>query len=575
MIRQPIVVLVGHVDHGKSSILETIKGISITKGEAGGITQCIKSYTVPLQAIENTCGNLLSTLQQQLTIPGLLFLDSPGHAAFNNMRKRGGNLADIAILVVDVNEGLKEQTLESLQILKQYKTPFIIALNKIDLIQGWRSQQEPLLPTIKTQGEDVQHHLETQLYTLVGQLAEHGFNAERLDRVNDYTQQVAIVPVSATTHEGLPELLMVLTGLAQKYLENKLHIETDGPGKGTILEITEQPGLGTTLDVVLYDGHLKANDMIVIGGVDQPTVTKVRGLFAQETGKQCKLQNVQEVHAACGVKICAPDIKNIVGGMPLHVATPETLEQVKEAVQQEIEEVVIDTDNEGVVVKADTIGSLEALIGLLKEKDIPIKRASIGDITKKDLAEARAELNTLHKTILGFNVKAEAADDVKVITNTIIYKIIEDYEAWHTTETKKAEAAQLSGITKPCQLKLMKGCVFRQSNPAVVGVTVQIGQLKTDTNLIKQDGSKVGVVKSIQLDGESTSEVEQGKEVAISIPNVIVGRQIKEDDVLYSDLTENEFKQLKELKKLLKADEIDLLKAIALLKRKQNPLWGA
>ena len=251
MIRQPIVILVGHVDHGKSSILEHIKGISITKGEAGGITQTLKSYNVPLLAIQHLCGDLLQTLNQNLTIPGLLFLDSPGHAAFTNMRKRGGNLADIAILVIDAKEGLKEQTLESIEILKQYKTPFIIALNKVDMLQGWRSSESALLQNIKGQSDTVQQELDNQLYTLVGKLNEQDINAERFDRVDDYTKQVAIIPTSTKTGEGLPELLMVLTGLAQKYLEQSLQIETKGPGKGTILEVTEEEGKGTCFTIRL------------------------------------------------------------------------------------------------------------------------------------------------------------------------------------------------------------------------------------------------------------------------------------------------------------------------------------
>ena len=218
MIRQPIVIIAGHIDHGKSSILERIKGISITRAESGGITQSIKSYNVQMNSIENCCGDLLKSLNQNITIPGLLFLDSPGHAAFNNMRKRGGNLADLAILVVDINEGVMDQSAECIEILKQYKTPFIIALNKIDLIPGWRSNKnKSLLQNIESQTEEVKQEIDTKLYEILGKLAEKGINSERFDRITDYTKQIAMIPVSANTEEGMPELLMVLTGLAQKY----------------------------------------------------------------------------------------------------------------------------------------------------------------------------------------------------------------------------------------------------------------------------------------------------------------------------------------------------------------------
>ena len=332
-IRQPIVVLVGHIDHGKSSILERIKGISITKAEAGGITQTIRSYDIPLKNVRTCCGDLLAQVGINVTIPGLLFLDSPGHAAFNNMRKRGGNLADIAILVVDVKEGMKEQTVECIEILKQYKTPFVIALNKIDTISGWREEHgKALLKNIEDQPENVKKELDQQLYTLVGKLAEHSLNAERFDRVDDFTQQVAIIPVSAKTNEGLPELLVTITGLAQRFLEKNLQIEVTGSGKATVLEVEEESGLGVTLDVIVYDGTLKVNDQIVIGTVNEPIVTKIRALFEPE-GK--KLKSVKEVHAAAGVKVSAPNIKEVAGGVPLRVVDQGgDVEKVKEEVKK-------------------------------------------------------------------------------------------------------------------------------------------------------------------------------------------------------------------------------------------------
>src|SRR3989344_1535378 len=224
-IRQPIVLLCGHVDHGKSSILEKIREISITKHEAGGITQTLKSYNLPLKQVNKIAGHLIEKLNIKLTIPGILFLDSPGHAAFTNLRKRGGNLADIAILVIDIKEGVMPQTLESIEILKIYKTPFIIALNKIDSLSGWHSKDKNLLKNITSQQEHILKELETKLYKVVEKLAEQNLNSDRFDRIDDYTKQVAIIPCSAKTGEGIPELLMVLTGLTQRYLEQELKLE--------------------------------------------------------------------------------------------------------------------------------------------------------------------------------------------------------------------------------------------------------------------------------------------------------------------------------------------------------------
>jgi translation initiation factor 5B len=571
MIRQPIVIIAGHVDHGKSSILEKIKGISITKSEQGGITQTIKSYNIPINAIEAFCGDLLKSLNLNLTIPGLLFLDSPGHAAFNNMRKRGGNLADIAILTIDINEGIKEQTLECIEILKQYKTPFIVALNKIDLISGWRSSDQGILKNIENQTDLIKNTIETKLYEIVGTLAEHGINAERFDRVEDYTKQVAMIPVSAKTQEGIPELLMVLTGLAQKFLEQSLKIEAAEEGKATILEIQETPGMGTTVDIILYDGQIKKGDQILIGTLNEPIETKIRGLFEPE-GKAMK--TIESAHAAYGLRVAAPNLDTAIGGMPLIVANRD-IESKKRALITEIESVLIDTETEGVIVKADTLGSLEALTTLLQKQGIKIKKASIGNITKKDISEAVSENEKINRAILGFNVKATEQDPkVKTILSGVIYKIIDNYKEWSEEEKKKEKETQLEELTRPVRLKIIRGCVFRQSNPCVIGVYVEAGILKTKVKLMKKDGSKLSYVKSMQKEKETENKVESGNDIAISIPDIVADRHIMEDEILYSNLTENEFQELKRLKGLLKKEEIQVLKEIAEIKRKENPLWG-
>ena len=256
--RKPIITLLGHVDHGKSSILDKIRGTAVAAREAGGITQAIGCSIVPLETVKKICGSLLDATKTDMNLPGLLFIDSPGHAAFTSLRKRGGSLADIAILVVDINDGFKPQTKESIEILKANKVPFIVAANKIDLLPGWHYDEGKfLLPSVAALSTEVQGEFEKKLYEVVGQFSELDLQAERFDRVEDYTKQVAIVPVSAHTGQGIPELLMVLTGLAQKYLEEQLKVEESGPARGTILEVTEDRGLGTTLNVIIYNGHLK------------------------------------------------------------------------------------------------------------------------------------------------------------------------------------------------------------------------------------------------------------------------------------------------------------------------------
>jgi translation initiation factor 5B len=572
MLRQPICVLLAHVDHGKTSILDSIRETAVAEKEAGGITQNITAHSIDLKKIQQTCGDLLKNID--LTIPGILFIDSPGHEAFTTLRKRGGNIADIAILVIDMNEGAKPQTLEAIEILKNSKTPFVVAANKIDRVGGFNSDtKKPILQNIQDQQDYVLQDIETKLYKIVQTLHEHGLQSERFDRLQDYTKQVAIIPCSAKTKEGLPELLMVISGLAQKYLEQNLEADLEKPAKGTILEVTEEKGIGKTLDLVIYDGKIKQNDTILIGTLNEPIKTKVKCLFKYE---KSKLKEEKEVHASAGIKIAAPNIDEVIPGMPLRVSNEKNETEIIEELQQEIDEVTIDTDNEGIVAKADTLGSLEALISLLKAKNIKIKKAAIGNISKNDIAEASSNEDPLHQIVVGFNIKVlEESKEVKIITNDVVYKIIDDVVEYSEKASKSLEQKEFQNLVKPFKLKIMPGCVFRQLNPAVVGVEVLIGTARSGTPLMTSEGKKLTELKEIQDNKETVSEAKKGKEVAISLPGVTCGRQIKENDILYSNIPQGDFKKLKKLmKKYLNESEVQLLKEIAEIKRNENPTWG-
>jgi len=279
-IRQPIIAVLGHVDHGKTTMLDKIRNTRVAEKEAGGITQHIGATEVPIEVVKQLAGSLLSLWKGEIRLPGLLFIDTPGHEAFTSLRARGGSLADLAILVVDINEGFQPQTIESIEILRKYRTPFVVAANKIDRIKGWKIvENEPFLVNIKKQDQRAVQELETKLWELIGKFYEVGFQANRFDRVQDFRRELAIIPVSAKYGIGLPELLVLIAGLAQKYLEEKLKIEVEGPARGTILEVREEIGFGTTIDVIIYDGTLRKDDIIVVGGKDKAIVTKIRALL--------------------------------------------------------------------------------------------------------------------------------------------------------------------------------------------------------------------------------------------------------------------------------------------------------
>lgn len=580
----PICSVLGHVDHGKSSILDNIRNSAIVNSEPGAITQAIGASIVPLKTIQNICGALLEKTKMQFIIPGLLFIDTPGHAAFTSLRKRGGNIADIAILVVDINEGFKPQTKEAVEILKTYKTPFIIAANKIDLINGWRHFDKNILKNISQQDDKIKEQIDRKLYELVGSLSELGFNSERFDRIEDYTKQIAIIPVSAKTNEGIPELLMVLIGLTQKYLEQELKCDVSGNAKGTILEVKEEKGIGCCLDVIIYDGHLNVNDTIIIGNIEEPIVTKIRGLFEpsplkEMRDKKTKFLSVKSVNAATGVRISAPELKNIIAGMPIMSCKDNEIDMIKEQIRNEVQESIIETEDEGIILKADSLGSLEALINLLKDKNINIRKAAVGNITKNDISDAESnyEKNPLNTIILGFNVRDEsgmANEKVKIITDNVIYKLIENFELWKKEKQNELEAAVLENVTKPCKIEFLKNYAIRVSNPAIIGIEVISGILKVNMPLMKNDGKEICRVKSMQKEKESVNTAKKGEQLAISLPGITIGRQIQPGEILYSALTQEEFRKLRELKKYLTIDETDTIKEIVTIMRKVDPLWG-
>ncbi len=584
-LRTPIVCVMGHVDHGKTTLLDTIRGTAIAEGEAGAITQHIGATEIPLDVIKDVCGPLF---RGEFRVPGLLFIDTPGHHSFTSLRSRGGSLADLAVLIVDLNEGFQPQTIESLNILKRYRTPFIVAANKIDKIPGWQSSEgAPLAKSLASQSEKVAGELETRTYELIGDLYKHGFISDRYDRIGDFTKNIGVIPISAVTGEGVPDLLMVLLGLAQRFLKDNLRVRASGPGVGTILEVKEEKGLGTTLDVILYEGEFHTGDTIVVGTMRDPVVTRIRALLKPrplaEIRSEERFLPEKHVVAASGVKVSAPNIESALAGSSIRVVDrSEDADEVASEIKSELEAVRVNTENVGVILKADTIGSLEALVSELNSKEVPIHSADVGPITRRDVIRAAAIQDPLYSTILGFNVKilpdalVEVQNkDVPVFLSDVIYNLIDSYEDWVTAEEIKMEQERLQAIIRPGAVRLMPDCVFRQSKPAVVGVQVIGGVVRTNVSLIREDGAVVGVVKGVQEHSENIGSASMGMEVAISIDGPIVGRQIHEGDVLYVNIPEKHANILDtELKLKLSVDEKEVLDEFLEIKRKTKTFWA-
>jgi translation initiation factor 5B len=579
-IRQPIVTVCGHVDHGKTSILDCLRNTGVQEGEAGGITQKISFTSYPIDQLKAACP-LIEKSGIKLNIPGFLLIDTPGHAAFTNLRKRGGALADLAVLVIDLSEGIKPQTAEVIQILKMNKTPFIIALNKIDRITGWKHRQNEgqansLKESVESQAERVKQVFDERYYTLIGALQAHGLDADLFYNITDYTKKISMIPCSAQSKEGIPELIMMLCGLSQKFLTKKLELNEDP--KGVMLEIKKEKST-QYIESILYDGELKIKDKIAVASFDgEPIITKIRIL--EEIEPLCaKFKAKEKVIASTGIRMQLVEKTEILPGMPF-VKFKNNLEEIREKFKKEISE-SIKTDKKGIIAKADSLGSLEALLVLLKQNNISVVKAGIGKINKTDAISAKAnlEIDELDSIIVGFNIDSdeeikEISSKIKVITNDVVYKLIEDLVEWRQNKQKEIEKKRLMGLTTICKLELLPQYIFRNTKPAIFGVKIVGGKLTSGLSMIDEKDEKVGNVKNIQADQKSVQEATEGIEVAISISGLNYERQLKGQSFLYTNLGESQFKDFKKNKDLLTGAEMQILKEIAELKRKTKADWG-
>ncbi len=590
-IRQPIVVVLGHVDSGKTSILDKIRGTGVQGREAGGITQHIGASFLPTETIKKLTGPLYEKLSKgEYTIPGLLVIDTPGHEIFTNLRARGGSAADIAILVVDANRGFQPQTTESLKILESRKVPFVVALNKTDMISGWKKSDTPFISmAIKEQNQFVQTSIDEKIYNVVAALSVLGYQSEAFYRVQDFKKEISIVPVSARTGVGIPELLAVLVGLAQQFLQKRLAQEEKST-RGIVLEVNDEVGLGPTANIILIDGHLKKEDKVIIAKRDSVVITKPKAMLLPKPLDEMrdprdKFKPISEVYAAAGVKIASPDLDGVLPGSTVYATdNDEEANNLKKLIESEMKSVFIKTETKGIILKCDTIGSLEALTEMLRRQNIPISLADIGPVTRRDIMEAKAvkENNRHLGVILAFNVKitpeAQTESDnyhVKIFDDKIIYSLIDTYTQWVDDDSADLENSMFSELTPISKFTFLKGYIFRNSNPAVFGIRIDVGTLRQKISFMNKTGKKIGIIHQLQHENKTVDTAKTGQEVACSVQNITIGRQIQEEDVFYSLPPPDDVKQyINKFKNKLSSEELNTLNEIIEIIRVTNPIYG-
>jgi translation initiation factor 5B len=585
------VAVLGHVDSGKTSLLDKIRGTGVQGREAGGITQHIGASFLPTETIKSMCGQLYGKLTKtEHEVPGLLVIDTPGHEVFTNLRTRGGSAADIAILVVDTNRGFQPQTSESLKILQARKVPFVIALNKVDQIPGWRKVDTPYITqAIKQQDQFMQTTIDEQIYNVVGTLSILGYQSEAFYRIQDFSKEIAIVPVSARTGVGIPELLTVLVGLTQQYLQKRLAQE-EKPSRGIILEVNDEIGLGTTANMILIDGQMNKGDSVIVAKRDSVIVTKPKAMLLPKPLDEMrdprdKFKPVNQVEAAAGIKIASPDLEGVLPGSTVYVTSDESkIEEFKKIIESEMKSVFVSTETNGVILRCDTIGSLEALTEMLKRAQVPVAKADIGPVNRRDVMEAKVvKDNDRHLgVVLAFNVKIfpdaqEEAENnhIKIFSDKVIYSLIDNYTNWVTEDSAHEDDAIFGEISPICKFTFLKGYIFRNSNPAVFGIRVDVGKVRQKIPIMNKQGKKIGQVHQLQDGKKSISIATQGQEVACSIQDVTIGRQIVEEDVFYSLPKSSEAKLLIErFSHKLSAEEQAVLNEILEIQRKSDSAYG-
>ena len=589
--RQPIVSVLGHVDHGKTSVLDHFRSLgserqaSVMDREAGGITQHIGATEVPADILNETCSAM--TGGKDFNSPGLLFIDTPGHHSFTSLRSRGGALADIAILVVDIMEGLQPQTIESLRILRDKKTPFVVAANKIDRIHGWRTTKgRSFIESWSNQREDVQQLFDERYWKMLGQFSEHGFNIERYDKIRDFKSNLAMVPCSAKDGEGLQDLLTVTVGLAERFLEERLR-DTLGDGEGTVLEMKDERGLGKTIDVILNRGELKIGDSITLVSQDGPFTTHIKGMFrpkgmAEMRDAGDRWESCEKAVAACGLKIVAPNLENVLAGTTLRQTNSDSARANAEKEAYKEAKISVDTAEEGVVIKADTVGGLEALAFELEKMEIPIRMATVGPVNKRDIITSQCAEDPLNQVILGFSVKGNSEvqsklmgpdAEVKFISADIIYRILEEFEDWREKTKLDIDAAARENLVYPGHLLYLRDHTFRNKGPAIVGMRVLGGRVHVGQRIMKLDGTPIGQIKSLRSrSSEDVKQGHQGEELAVAVMGPTVGRQIEEGDEFWVDIPSSHAKRLRKID--LTPIEEEILEEITRLHRKQDHFWG-
>ncbi|KAG2736428.1 hypothetical protein G9P44_000518 [Scheffersomyces stipitis] len=575
-LRSPICCILGHVDTGKTKLLDKVRQTNVQGGEAGGITQQIGATYFPIDALKHKTSVMAQYEKQTFDVPGLLIIDTPGHESFTNLRSRGSSLCNIAILVIDIMHGLEQQTLESIRLLRDRKAPFVVALNKIDRLYDWKEiPNNSFRDSFAKQSKAVQAEFHNRYEQIRLALSEQGLNSELYFQNKNISKYVSIVPTSAVTGEGVPDLLWLLLELTQKRMSKQLMYLSKV--EATILEVKVVEGFGYTIDVVLSNGILREGDRVVLCGLNGPIATNIRALLTPPPARELRVKSEyvhhKEVKAALGVKIAANDLEKAVAGSRLIVVGEDDDEdEIMEEVMDDLTGLLdsVDTSGKGVVVQASTLGSLEALLDFLKDMKIPVMSIGLGPVYKRDVMKATTMLEKAPElaVMLCFDVKVDKeaeqyADEqnIKIFNADIIYHLFDAFTAYQEKLLEIRRKDFMEYAVLPCVLKTIQ--IINKRNPMIIGVDVVEGAVRIGTPIcaVRQDPVTkqpnimvLGKVVSLEVNHKSHDIIKKGQTsagVAMRLDNPSSaqptwGRHVDETDNLYSLITRRSIDTLKD-----------------------------
>ena len=625
-MRQPIIAVLGHVDHGKTTLLDKIRSMDtsvksdVVARESGSITQHVGATEIPAHALNQARNKLLEFAkreQKEFQSRGIVFIDTPGHDAFTTIRTRGGNLANLAILIIDIADGIKPQTVECIELLHELEKDYVIVLSKIDRIHGWTTEENrSFIESLQSQKPHAHEEFMKKIYELQGKFAEFGKNVYLYHENSNPKEDVSMVPISAIDGEGLDDLLFVIMEMSERFLAKDL-TSTRAACEATIIEVKKEKGLGDTLDVLLTNGTLRqGEEFLFVNENEGYSESKIRNILRPKPFFEMKSagnqwESVSDVQAAAAIKLIGPNFSGAVTGLPLllkrDLQDKEFAKRWLAIVDEyqgrkltgrceQCDELLYISDFDahketedcrnanispkGILVKADSTGGIEALVNELKKENIPVRYSGTGPLLKREINDIiHQQEDQLFRAVLCFNVKINPLAEelaqkhhIEIFQHDIVYALKDRFLEWREEQYSILNKEKDKELMLPGEFLFLADHTFNKKSPAIIGVRILNGKIQVGQRILNTEGNSIGLVQSIRLKGEAAFSAKKGDEVAIGIKGGNVDRNLHPEHTYLADIDSKHASTLR--KRKLAIDVQEILEKLQQLHRKDDHYWG-